>query len=62
MKFTAHVATNKSGSECTTEFEIDDEALEGLTADQRETLLSKEAEEAIYDAGYVEIWWTEGDK
>lgn len=61
MKFTAHVATNKNGSECTVEFEVDDGDLAGLTNDQREELLAKEAEEAVYDAGQVSIWWTEDE-
>lgn len=59
MRFTAHVATKANGSECTAEFEIPDDVLAGLSSDERDELLAKEAERAIYDCDKVEIWFTE---
>lgn len=57
-RFTAHVATYKNGSECQTEFEVPDDQLVGLSADELEEMLAKEAQDAIYDAGYLSIWFT----
>ena len=61
-RFTAHVSVHVTGGEDTIPFEVDDETLAGLSPDAREERLTKEAEQAINDAGLVDIWFTDGAK
>lgn len=60
MRFTAHAYMKATSSGTTTEFEVPDEELAGLSEDDRSELLSKQAEEAIFENGEIEIWFTEG--
>jgi len=59
MKFTAYVQTDKNGSQCETEFEVDDEALEGMSEDDRIEYLQNEAVDAVWDAGLVSVYCEE---
>ncbi len=55
-KFRVIVKTNKVGSECVAGLEIPDEELGGLTAEERESYIVKEAFEVAMNS--VD-WWHE---
>jgi len=57
-KFTAYVSTWVVNSEYAIPFEVDDEELEGLTEEERNTLLDEYAQISV--EGYYEIGWREG--
>lgn len=59
MKFTAHVATPKVGSETTVDFDIDDEDLEGLDEEARDKMIDECAMEALVRSMCFEIWTTQ---
>jgi len=58
--YTATVQTNKIGSECTAEFEVDEADLEGLSADERDALLHERALDAVFEMSQVYVWYEEG--
>lgn len=60
MKFTAHVKTNKNGSEC--EFEVDDTELDGMTDEQREVYLHDQAMEAVFSEAQVQVWYEDAEQ
>ena len=59
--YTAKVATNVSGSECTAIFEVDDDELEGLSDDECAEFLQERAVDAVFEMGQVNVWCEEGD-
>jgi hypothetical protein len=59
-RFIAFVQTKVSSSLCEVPFEIDDEELEGLTDDEREELISGDAQDAISNS-YEWGWREDGE-
>lgn len=59
-KFTAYVSTWVVNSEYARSFEVDDEELEGLSEEERNTLLDEYAQITV--EGYYQIGWREGDE
>lgn len=59
--FTAMVKTQANGSECYTQFEVEESDLEGLDPVSRDDLLSKKAHAAVWGEELVEITYEEGD-
>ena len=56
-KFGIHVATNKVGSECTEEVEVEDEELAGMTDEEKLDYVSKEyLEDAVWNM--LDTWIT----
>lgn len=62
MKFTAYAQTNLVGSRVEAEFEIDDDALEGMSDDERDEFLHDQAMEAVFERGLVEIYYEEAEQ
>jgi hypothetical protein len=58
-RFTAYVETKKVGSRCETDFDVDDEELERLTADERTDKVQAYALEAVWGLELVEVGFTE---
>lgn len=58
-RFIAYVHTNVSGSRCEVPFEIDDEDFDGLTDEERDTLVEEIAQDAISSS--YEWGWTEDE-
>lgn len=59
MRFTAYVRTNKNGSRCEVEFEVDDTELDGMTDDEREEYLHDQAMDAVFGGAQVQVWYEE---
>lgn len=59
--FTAMVRTQANGSECYTQFEVEEAELEGLDPTSLDDLLSKKAHAAVWGEELVEITYEEGD-
>jgi hypothetical protein len=56
MKFRAWISTNKIGSECETEFEIDDAELAEMSSDEeRDRYIEETAREAAFN--HIEWSW-----
>lgn len=60
-KFNACIGIGFANATQRIEFEVDDEDLEGLSSDDREEYLYREAEEVINSYGIVEIYYEEID-
>lgn len=59
MKFIAYAQTNKIGSRCEIEFEIDDEVFEDMSEDERGDYIQREAMEAAWGNSLVEVGYEE---
>jgi hypothetical protein len=60
MKYTAHMQSSEyAGMECTAEFEVDPDEIEGLDEDAIDSFLSDRAIEALTESS-VNIWYEEG--
>lgn len=58
MKINVHVKTNKIGSDCKLEFEIDDDDLKDMSDEEREDYIDKIAWDYVFE-NFIDWNWYE---
>ncbi|HBG7056104.1 TPA: hypothetical protein KQ981_003004 [Clostridioides difficile] len=58
MKINVHVKTNKIGSDCELEFEIDDDDLKDISDEEREDYIDKIAWDYVFE-NFIDWNWYE---